>query len=77
MDGGAGGFARATLSPGGTLCDEVTAGGRAVVHAFRHGDDLEGCARLIPAGEADRLMTFPAVDACRWATHGTAPAGEG
>ncbi|PQO24079.1 hypothetical protein C2I36_04810 [Rhodobacteraceae bacterium WD3A24] len=72
MDGGDGGFLRSWLDPGDQLCDDVPAGGRAFVHAFDDPEEFEGCARLIAAGGQDAVMTFPAVDACRWRTHESA-----
>lgn len=58
----------ADLSPGETLCLKGASGG--TVAAFESAASIEGCSRLVPAGQSDRLLAFARFDRCRWQSHG-------
>ena len=53
------------LAPGQTLCLDHE--GRGVVAAFETAQSLEGCSRLLSAGESERLIVFGRFDRCAWA----------
>ena len=57
----------ADLAPDQSLCLPGDAGG--TVAAFESAQSIEGCSRLVPAGERDRLLDFARFDRCRWQSH--------
>lgn len=57
----------ADLAPDQSLCLPGDAGG--TVAAFESAYSIEGCSRLVPAGQSDRLLAFARFDRCRWQSH--------
>jgi len=54
----------AKLAPGQTLC--VPGGETGVVSVFEHADALEGCSRLVGAGQTEVLLRYVDFDRCFW-----------
>ena len=57
----------ADLATGQSLCLRAEEGG--TVAAFESARSIEGCSRLVPAGQNDTLLDFAWFDRCRWASH--------
>lgn len=66
-DAGAHGRTSATLESGGTLCTgtpEAPSGG--FVSVFVSEDAIEGCSRLVGAGDVVDLLAYHDFDRCLW-----------
>ena len=58
------------LAPGGTLCsDPVSYGSIGIVSVFETADTLEGCSRLVQAGQEEALMRYADFDRCAWTSN--------
>ena len=57
------------LAPGQALCVEDAAGAGGVVSVFEHRDEIEGCSRLVAAGQQETLLEFATFDRCHWSSH--------
>lgn len=57
----------AMLAPNETLC--VAGGETGVVSVFEHADVLEGCSRLVTAGQGESLTKYVDFDRCFWASN--------
>ncbi|MFW8634657.1 hypothetical protein [Cribrihabitans pelagius] len=60
----------AILAPGEQLCAAGGArGARGVVSVFESAQHLEGCSRLTPMGQRERLVRYADFDRCEWRGH--------
>ncbi|MCP5039241.1 MAG: hypothetical protein GY945_16740 [Rhodobacteraceae bacterium] len=57
----------AQLTPGQTLC--VSGGESGVVSVYEHADALEGCSRLVSAGQTEALLRYVDFDRCFWSSN--------
>ncbi len=58
------------LEPGERLCAPAkTKGEHGVVSVFYSTDVLEGCSRIVRAGEIEDLLRYADFDRCRWSSH--------
>jgi len=64
----AGARATAELAQGASLCLS-DAGGGGTVSVFVDQDAVEGCSRLVAAGQSEVLLAFSEFDRCRWASN--------
>jgi cytochrome c2 len=59
----------ADLPPGGSLCVASQAAGSGVVSVFKSRDVVEGCSRLVTAGQQEVLVRYADFDRCAWGSH--------
>jgi len=70
-NGGASPDSRVTseLAPGEALCNSAGAPTGSFVSVFESSQALEGCSRLLNAGNSEGLVHFAEFDQCEWASH--------
>ncbi|MCF6303958.1 MAG: c-type cytochrome [Rhodobacteraceae bacterium] len=70
-DGGTASNSRVTaqLAPGESLCNAAKNPTGGFVSVFENAQALEGCSRLVNAGESDDLVSYAEFDRCRWVSH--------
>ncbi len=58
------------LEPGEQICAPAnTEGEHGVVSVFYSADVLEGCSRIVRAGQIEDLLQYADFDRCRWSSH--------
>jgi len=69
--GGATASSRVTseLAPGESLCNADETGTNSFVSVFENANALEGCSRLVSAGNSESLVHYADFDRCQWASH--------
>ena len=59
----------AVLAPGETLCTEAAPGQKGVVWVFENEDSIEGCSRLVSAGQTEAMLRWSEFDRCAWSSN--------
>lgn len=57
------------LAPGETLCSVAKTSGTGVVSVYEDPDQLEGCSRLVTAGDTEELIKYADFDRCAWSSN--------
>jgi cytochrome c len=58
------------LKPGETLCaPAMIIGAHGVVSVFESQESLEGCSRLVDAGQVEDMVKYADFDRCKWGGH--------
>ncbi len=57
------------LTPGETLCNADEIATNSFVSVFESSTALEGCSRLVGAGESEGLVRYAEFDRCEWVSH--------